>query len=324
MIQGGTGGKQRKRRNGIQRLEYRPPRAYPFDVEIFSISDLRRRVDWKQLELTHRYTFHTLLCVSKGTCTQLVDFQLVPCEPGSLLVLRPGQAHRLGAERDWDGWLALFRSEFLPPAPKAVPDLEVAVGVERLPWHMRLPASARRDVTGALARMQKDAAIEASPREVQTLLRYQLYALLVRLSIVHARQEGQAGVSARATVLQRFRNFQQLVEKNFAKWHQVADYARHLGCAGRSLTRATADAAGMRAKEFIVSRINLEAKRLLAHTDLSVSQIADSLGFDEETNFVKFFKREIGGTPAAFRRQQDSFAPTDSRTPSGAAPMPRG
>jgi AraC-like DNA-binding protein len=147
----------------------------------------------------------------------------------------------------------------------------------------------------------------------------------VRLGIVHGRQEvQQAGVSARPSVLQRFRDFQQILEQNFGRWHQVADYARHLGCAARSLTRATADAAGMSAKEFIVSRINLEAKRLLAHTDLSVSQIADSLGFDEETNFVKFFKRDTGCTPAAFRRQLDSLAPTDSRTTSGAAPMSRG
>jgi AraC-like DNA-binding protein len=304
MVRRGTAGKQKKRRNGIRQLEYRPPGAYLLDVEVFSVSDLRRRVDQTELDFTHRYTFHTLLCVSEGTCTQLVDFQLVACEPGSLLVLRPGQAHRLGVEEDWDGWLALFRSEFLPPAPTAVPDLEVAVGLERLPWHMRLSAHELREVTSAFGRMRDDAAIAAPPKEVQALLRYQLYAILARLSIIHSRQEVSTA-SARASGLQRFRDFQQLVDQNFGRWHQVADYARHLGCAARSLTRATAEAAGISAKAFIVSRINLEAKRLLAHTDQTVSQIAESLGFDEETNFVKFFKRDTGCTPGAFRRHQD-------------------
>jgi AraC-like DNA-binding protein len=38
-----------------------------------------------------------------------------------------------------------------------------------------------------------------------------------------------------------------------------------------------------------------------------VVAIAEKLGFDEPTNFSKFFKREVGGTPAEFRkRQRDS------------------
>jgi AraC-like DNA-binding protein len=295
---------RKKRRHDIQRLEYRPPGAYPLDMEVFSVSDLRRRVDREELRSTHRYAFHTLLCVTKGTCTHLVDFQPVRCEPGSLLVLRPGQAHQLGVEEEWDGWFILFRPEFLPPAPPAASDLELVVGLDRLPWSVRLSGSELRDVTQAVARMREDAAIEAPPRDVHALLRYQLCALLVRLSILQREMEVRA--AAGGSALRRFHDFQRLVEKNFARWHHVAAYARQLGCAARSLTRATADVAGLTAKAFIVSRINLEAKRLLVHTDLSVSQIADRLGFDEETNFVKFFKREIGRTPAAFRRQQQA------------------
>ena len=92
------------------------------------------------------------------------------------------------------------------------------------------------------------------------------------------------------------------MEKHFAKWHQVADYAQQLGCLEKSLTRAAMAAVGMSAKAFISSRINLEAKRLLVHTGLPVAVIAENLGFDEATNFIKFFKREVGFTPAEFRR----------------------
>lgn len=60
----------------------------------------------------------------------------------------------------------------------------------------------------------------------------------------------------------------------------------------------------MTAKAIIAARINLEAKRLLVHTSLPVGTIAEQLGFDEPTNFGKFFKREAGCTPAAFRRAQ--------------------
>jgi AraC-like DNA-binding protein len=126
----------------------------------------------------------------------------------------------------------------------------------------------------------------------------------MRLSIIYERQE--ARTCANTGAMQRFKDFKQLVERNFARWHQVADYARQLGYAEKSLTRATQAAAGMNAKAFITSRINLEAKRLLAHTDLPVTLIAESLGFAEATNFIKFFKRETGCTPIEFRRQQNA------------------
>ncbi len=59
--------------------------------------------------------------------------------------------------------------------------------------------------------------------------------------------------------------------------------------------------AGQAAKAMLSERIALEAKRQLVHTQLSVQDIAFTLGFDEATNFVKFFKREAGITPALFR-----------------------
>jgi AraC-like DNA-binding protein len=37
-----------------------------------------------------------------------------------------------------------------------------------------------------------------------------------------------------------------------------------------------------------------------------VATIGDQLGFDEATNFVKFFRREAGLTPGAFRARQAS------------------
>ena len=103
--------------------------------------------------------------------------------------------------------------------------------------------------------------------------------------------------------MQRFKRFQQLLETRFSVQHQVAAYAKQLGCTEKSLTRATMDGAGVKAKAYIDARINLEAKRLLAQTAIPIARIGDQIGFDEATNFVKFFKREVGCAPGAFRRQ---------------------
>jgi len=285
----------------IQRLGYRPRAPYPLDLEIFTVADLRHRGQEK-VRTTHRYEFHTLVCVTRGDCTQMVDFRSLTCQPGSLLVLRPGQAHNYGDDQDWDGWNVLFRPEFVLPVSRTPGDPRLAVDLERLPEHLLLNIDELQKVTDAIQRMRDDTLIDAPLEDVHALLRHQLHALLTRLSILHGRQQSQEPVISAAS--QRFKRFQRLVDERFAEWHQVADYASQLGDTEKSLGRAVTAALGMTAKAFIAARINLEAKRLLVHTDMPAAAIADKLGFDEATNFSKFFKREVGCTPMEFRRRQ--------------------
>jgi AraC-like DNA-binding protein len=288
----------------IEQLNYRASGSHPLDLEIFSVSELRQRVRAEFLRSTHRYRFHMLVCVTRGECTHMIDFKLIACKPGSLLVFQPAQAHRFGFEQEWDGWVVLFRPEFLlsSRATATVTDLKLTAGLERMPEHLRLQEHERRVVMAAIVQMRKDCQIEAAPEQVHALLRHQLYALLLRLTVLHDRQQTQEDTTS--VGLQRFGNFRRLVEKNFWKWHRVAEYADLLGCSEKSLTRAAMEVAGVKAKAFITLRINLEAKRLLAHTALSIAQIGERLGFEDPTNFVKFFKREAGCTPGEFRRRQ--------------------
>lgn len=279
-------------------FSYRP-HGHALDIEIFQVSDLRQRTSAAEIRAPHRYTFHLLVCVTQGEVTQWVDFLPVDCAPGSLLVLRPGQVHRLGDSQEWDGWMVLFRSEFLPSEAQTTDDLLPALGLDRLPEHMVLARSDFDATHEAIARMRQDATRAAPPKDIHALLRYQLRALILRLSILHEQKTGAE--AARSQGLQRFVRFRRLVEQNYAGWHQVSSYADALGCTEKSLTRAAQEASGQNAKSIIVARITLEAKRLLAHTDRPIYQIAEALGFAEATNFAKFFKQETGVTPAGFR-----------------------
>lgn len=45
----------------------------------------------------------------------------------------------------------------------------------------------------------------------------------------------------------------------------------------------------------------LEIKRALATSNASVQEITYTFGFDEPTNFVKYFKKHTGYSPAQFR-----------------------
>lgn len=101
----------------------------------------------------------------------------------------------------------------------------------------------------------------------------------------------------------QFRRFRHRLETDFASRHQVQHYAQALGMSDKTLSRVCVAATGMPAKAVINARLLLEAKRLLAHTAMPVQTVASQLGFDEATNFVKFFRKAGGATPLAFRKQ---------------------
>ena len=305
----------------IRHLSFHPATPYPYDLEVFSVSDLRRRTAAAAMRWTYSYEFFMLICVTRGECVQVVDFEPVSCSAGTFLVLRPGQAHNFGTDEEWDGWIVLFRPEFLLPAISLSHDLRQMFDFERLPGRLTLNDGELNRAAHSILRIRDDSLIGGSwskdsgtaselTADVQALLRYQFYALVTWLTVVHGERRTQD--LRDSTALQRFRRFQKLVEQRFAEWNQLSNYASEIGCTEKSLARATTLAVGMSAKAFISKRINLEAKRLLAHTDMPVGVIAEKLGFQEATHFSKFFKRETCCTPKEFRALNSELVPRDA------------
>ena len=62
---------------------------------------------------------------------------------------------------------------------------------------------------------------------------------------------------------------------------------------------------GMSISQYVLSlRVNV-AKKLLQETTLPLSKIAEKLGFSDENYFGKIFKKAVGITPTAYRKQKE-------------------
>lgn len=95
--------------------------------------------------------------------------------------------------------------------------------------------------------------------------------------------------------------FDELVDHQFTQLRLVKRYADQLNITERRLQQLTLAATGKTPKQLIDARVVLEAKRLLKHTDESVKAIGFALGFEEPTNFIRFFRQNAKQTPAEFR-----------------------
>ncbi|MDF2790912.1 MAG: rhaS9, partial [Neobacillus sp.] len=215
------------KREDIECLNYRPTAYYLYDLEIFRVSDLKQRTSEKKMLMTYRYEFHMIICVTHGKCVQWVDFEPVSCKTGTLLVLLPGQAHNFGHDENWDGWIVLFRPEFLLPTLSNSSNLKLVFNFERLPNFLNLDSDELHRAFDSIVQMSEDSMIDAPLEDVHMLLRYQLYALVTWLGVIHERR--QVHDTSHSHALLRFTRFQKLVEEHFTEWSHVSEYAISLG-----------------------------------------------------------------------------------------------
>lgn len=96
--------------------------------------------------------------------------------------------------------------------------------------------------------------------------------------------------------------FVQLVNNFYLEKRTVEEYAALLHITPGHLSDLVRRALGKTASAVITEKLVREAKTLLRHTVADVAQIAWQLNFASPAHFNRFFKRETGLTPLAFRR----------------------
>ncbi|MFF7277552.1 helix-turn-helix domain-containing protein [Streptomyces griseorubiginosus] len=247
------------------------------------------------LERVHRIDFHVVMLFDGDPVRHMVDFAEYEATAGDLLWIRPGQVHRF-APSEYRGTVLTMQPGFLPRATVE------ATGLYRydLPPLLRPSGPQLAGLKAGLAQLQREYEDTATlPLSLHTaVLRHTLTAFLLRLAHLAA-SAADAGRRTEST----FTLFRDAVEKGFATNHSVSAYADALGYSRRTLVRAVRAATGETPKGFIDKRVVLEAKRLLAHTDLPIGRVGAAVGFPDAANFSKFFQQHTELTPAAFRAE---------------------
>ncbi len=265
---------------------------------MFRLAELAKRVPFGLLE---RAEFHLVVLYDAGRTTHEVDFVPHACRGGSLVHASPGQANRFRLGPSVDGLALVFPPTLIPPAKVRGSMLWQPEFFEDLRWPalLQLPSNAARAAGAALRQVRS--VIERVP---DGPLRAPLLQQAVGASLLEiAAHAGLAPPPRRLddTDAERARAFRVAVERSFRVTRRVADYAEALKCSVRTLDRLAQAREGMTAKELIDARVILEARRLLAHDPTTIATLADTLGFSEPTNFVKFFRKRTGESPGRFR-----------------------
>ena len=97
--------------------------------------------------------------------------------------------------------------------------------------------------------------------------------------------------------------FMRLVDEHCERHHNLDWYAEQLCLTTRYVANTVKETVGMTASACIEHALTQRAQTLLCTTTLSIQEIADQLGFANQSHFGTFFKRQTGSSPAAFRKK---------------------
>ncbi|WP_294472956.1 AraC family transcriptional regulator [uncultured Bacteroides sp.] len=100
-----------------------------------------------------------------------------------------------------------------------------------------------------------------------------------------------------------FKNFMSLVHENCISEREVTFYAGKLCISTKYLTGICRNVSGDSAKKIIDDFTILEIKVLLQSTDLTIQEIADRLGFPDQSYLGRYFKRHEGMSPKEYQNQ---------------------
>ncbi|MET7815591.1 AraC family transcriptional regulator [Streptomyces sp. NPDC005395] len=286
-------------------------RTFPFPVDLsllgvgMQVGPMGDGRTWHAhapLHRVHRIDFHIVMLFTGGPVRHMIDFAEYEASAGDLLWIRPGQVHRFAPESEYRGTVLTMQPGFLPRATVE------ATGLYRydLPPLLHPDEARLAGLTAALDQLRREYEDATTlPLSLHTaVLRHTLSAFLLRLahlaaSSTSAARQGRADPPGDST----FTLFRDAVERGFATNHSVSAYADALGYSRRTLVRAVRAATGETPKGFIDKRVVLEAKRLLAHTEMPIGRVGAAVGFPDAANFSKFFQQHTEQTPAAFRAE---------------------
>lgn len=159
-----------------------------------------------------------------------------------------------------------------------------------------LDAPTYQDLCGHLDLIRKQA---ARPTQYSSdIVRNVLHIILLEIATLPTAPPAEAGYSHNRLIYSVFR---QNLEKHFLTERRVSFYAYAQHLSSKYFSGVIQQQTGKTASELIDERVLLEARALLQNKELTISQIAAMLNFEDASYFGKYFKNLAGTSPLNYR-----------------------
>lgn len=273
--------------------------GFPVEFEIVSLTSLYGN-NKAALVTPHRTSFYHILLFKDNVRSHNVDFRALKINSGTLVFLNKDVVQQFD-NTPAKGTAILFSEEFFARTDEDLRFLKSSVLFNDLFEIATIDTTtAEAPILQLLTALEKEAA-----KPFDAYQSYILHNYLENLLLYSEREfrRNSFKQASRSVELDIALLFKDLVETNFRTNRQVSFFTGKMNITEKRLNKATTNIFGKTPKNVIDERIVLESKRLLSYSSQNIKEIGYDLGFDEPTNFIKYFRKHTAITPFEFRNK---------------------
>lgn len=255
----------------------------------------------------HRIKFYSILFITEGEGQHQIDFKDYSYQKGSVVFIGRDQIHSWTENKGLKGYLIIFTEDFLQHNQVLFHDISYSYPYNSSLYKPIINLIKKDDFEhgdeeayqvffSLMSYLHQEFNLAQTPVK-QEVLQYLLKTLLLKIQS----QPDKEIKNIDHDSLGIFIKFQRLLDQKITETRNAADYCSYLKVSFRKLNSICKILTNKTIKAYIDSIIILKAKRYFTEQNLSISEISYLLGFNEVTNFTKFFKKHEALSPKAFK-----------------------
>lgn len=238
----------------------------------------------------HRHEgYHEIIFLTEGEGTHTIEIDNYPIKTPVVFVLNPGQVHCWNFTKIPAGFVLMFHQTYYK---KYIAGSSISI-----PKHGCYQV--RLEDAFEIQKILELVEVEYLSGNADYLKAASHLIAVLLMRIVNQNEKNTSELSIQKS--RKYEQFLDLIQKNFKQEKGVSYYASKLNITAKYLNEICQLCGQHTASYLIYSKIDEEAKRLLIHSDASVSNLAHDLGFNDTSHFAKFFSKMNGCSPTKFR-----------------------
>ncbi|MEM6723596.1 MAG: helix-turn-helix transcriptional regulator [Bacteroidota bacterium] len=277
-------------------FKYRKASTYHFDlVRLEDLLQFQPK-DHSQFD-HHRVAFFIIILITDGTGKHNINYIDHPYEVGTVFTLRKDTIHKFYPTRS-KGTFLIFTEDFIVQDSNPTETAKVFQLFNELLNAPKLQLSPSefqeiRQLVGQIEEEHVQFQDQHSIFVIRALMQALVHKLFRIKSHCHSNLDNK--------YLSQFARLQGFIEQHCFESKLVAYYAKKMGVTTRTLNNITQNTVGKSAKAFINEILILQIKRLIINSSLTYTEIAYESGFEDPSNFFKYFRKMTGLSPKQFK-----------------------
>jgi len=240
----------------------------------------------------HLHDFEELIIVTEGSLEHFIDFKVEIVTAPVACYVSMGKMHKLVPHENLRGWVVNYKSEFIP---------ESKLNFYSNFFETTNVSLAQNNCIIRIIELCRIIQNEYKQDDIDYQTISHLTSGLISMIDAERKRNLVLDTTTKSSQITVFNTFLKILEENYRRAEGVAFYADKMNMSDRNLNIICKNNFQKSVSEIIETRKLIEAKRMLLHTDKSVSEIGFELGYNEKSYFTRVFHNKTDITPTEFR-----------------------